>query len=304
MHGLLLIHKESGMTSHDVVAKARRVFKTKAIGHTGTLDPMASGLMVLLIGEATKLSQYILEQNKAYRLTAELGKTTDTLDITGQVLSTSDKVVSLQKVQEEIEKLQGDLQLPVPIYSATKVDGKKLYEYAREDKPVEVPIKKMTFFDLKIENQSEKELTVFMRCSKGAFVRAWIHRLGEILGTGAVMTALERTESMPYRLEQATTLAEADLVADKTTLKNFVPMTHVLPGTPIIRIQGQDLVMMGNGMISHSLKNRLISTYKPDGENLVKIVSHENNELVALIGFEPGKGFVIRRVFRYEEEKK
>ena len=151
MHGLLLIHKESGMTSHDVVAKARRVLKTKAIGHTGTLDPMASGLMVLLVGEATKLSQYILEQNKAYRLTAKLGETTDTLDSTGKITSTSDKVVSRDEVAKEIHQLQGDLQLPVPIYSATKVDGKKLYEYAREDKPVEVPIKKMTFFDLKIE---------------------------------------------------------------------------------------------------------------------------------------------------------
>lgn len=300
MHGLLLIHKESGMTSHDVVAKARRVLKTKAIGHTGTLDPMASGLMVLLVGEATKLSQYILEQNKAYRLTAKLGETTDTLDSTGKITSTSDKVVSRDEVAKEIHQLQGDLQLPVPIYSATKVDGKKLYEYAREDKPVEVPIKKMTFFDLKIECQGDKEVCVFMRCSKGAFVRAWIHRLGEVLGTGAVMTALERTESMPYTLDQALKLQDAEGVEDKTTLKNFIPMTNVLPGTPIIRVQGQDLIMMGNGMISHSLKNRLISTYKPDGENLVKIVSQDTNELAALIGFEPGKGFVIRRVFRYE----
>lgn len=300
MHGLLLIHKESGMTSHDVVAKARRVLKTKAIGHTGTLDPMASGLMVLLVGEATKLSQYILEQNKAYRLTAKLGETTDTLDSTGKITSTSDKVVSRDEVAKEIHQLQGDLQLPVPIYSATKVDGKKLYEYAREDKPVEVPIKKMTFFDLKIECQGDKEVCVFMRCSKGAFVRAWIHRLGEVLGTGAVMTALERTESMPYTLDQALKLQDAEGVEDKTTLKNFIPMTNVLPGTPIIRVQGQDLIMMGNGMISHALKNRLISTYKPDGENLVKIVSQDTNELAALIGFEPGKGFVIRRVFRYE----
>lgn len=301
LHGLLLINKPSGITSHDVVARVRRILNTKSVGHAGTLDPIASGLMVLLIGEGTKLSHYILEQNKAYRLTARLGQTTDTFDTTGKILTSTDQRPQVGEVLSAALNLKGELDLPVPIFSATKIDGKKLYEYAREDKPVEVPIKKMTFFDLKLEHQDSDSISMFLRCSKGSFIRAWIQKLGEVVKVGAVMSALERVESMPYRLDQAVTFEELEACEKTDTMKGFVPMIACLQGAPLIRIKGQDQVMMGNGLISHDLKNMLIGVFRPESAEVpIKIVSQATGELLALVGLEPNKGFVIRRVFRYQ----
>ncbi len=297
IHGLILLNKPSGMTSHDVVARVRRILGTKSVGHSGTLDPMASGLMVLLIGEATKLSQYILERNKGYRVRAQLGIRTDTLDTTGQVLETNSDIPSREKVREEALRLHGEMELPVPIFSAAKVDGKKLYEYAREGRPVEVPMKVMNFFDLQIEDQGEDWIDLSLRCSKGSFIRAWVEKLGQNLKVGAAMSRLERTESLPYFLHQAITLEELE---KEGPARGFIPMPATLTEAKVIRIKGQDQVMMGNGLISHDLRTQLICTFQPGRDEVVKILSQDTGDLLALVGLEPGKGFVIRRVFRYD----
>src|SRR5258708_717792 len=138
-HGLLLVHKSSGMTSHDVVARARRILRTREIGHAGTLDPLASGLMVLLVGRATKLSDYILNGDKAYQAVVQFGVITDSMDITGQVLTEKPVTFSEAEMLAAIEKLRGEIELEVPKYSAIKVEGRKLYEYARKDQEVVVP---------------------------------------------------------------------------------------------------------------------------------------------------------------------
>ncbi len=302
LHGLLLLNKPAGLTSHDVVARTRRILQTKSVGHSGTLDPMASGLMVLLIGEATKLSQYILERNKAYRVRAQLGTRTDTLDMTGTVLKTSTDIPSKEKVHSEALGLAGDFEWPIPIFSAAKVEGRKLYEYARAGEAVEIPKKVMSFFDLDIEDQGPDWIDVFIRCSKGSFIRSWVHELGERLGCGAAMSKLERTESLPYHLSQATSFEEleAQIAKGETNLKGFVPMSATLSEAKVIRIKGQDQVMMGNGLISHDLRSHLIATFQPGRDEVVKILSAGTGELLALIGLEPGKGFAIRRVFRYQ----
>jgi tRNA pseudouridine55 synthase len=301
LHGLLLLNKPAGLTSHDVVARTRRILQTKSVGHSGTLDPMASGLMVLLIGEATKLSQYILERNKAYRVRAQLGIRTDTLDMTGQTLQTSQEIPTQEKVRAEALGLAGDFEWPIPIFSAAKVDGKKLYEYARSGEEVAIPKKVMSFFDLEIEDQTPEWIDVFIRCSKGSFIRSWVSELGERLGCGAAMSKLERTESLPYHLSQATTFEEleAEVASQAETYKGFIPMSATLGDAKVIRIKGQDQVMMGNGLISHDLRSHLISTFQPGKDEVVKILSVQTGELLALIGLEPGKGFAIRRVFRY-----
>lgn len=298
LHGLLLINKPSGITSHDVVARVRRILNTKSVGHSGTLDPLASGLMVLLVGEGTKLSQYILEKNKAYRVRAQLGIKTDTLDTTGQTLETNSNLPSQDVVRKAALELNGEMELPVPIYSAAKIDGKKLYEYAREGQEVRIPNKVMHFFDLKIEDQGSDWIDVFLRCSKGSFIRAWVNQLGENLKVGAAMSRLERTESSPYHLSQAITLEELE----KNGLppeKGFIPMTATLTDAKVIRVRGQDQVMMGNGLISHDLRTQLISVFQPGRDEIIKILSQESSELLALIGLDEGKGFAIRRVFRY-----
>jgi len=304
LHGLLLINKPSGMTSHDVVAIARRLLGTKSVGHSGTLDPLASGLMVLLIGEGTKLSQYILERDKAYLVRAQLGLETDTLDTTGTTVNTFPVEVSESQVRSMALGLQGELSLPVPIYSAVKIAGQKLYEYARKDQAVEVPMKNMNFYDLEVKAQGKDWIDVFMRCSKGSYVRAWVHLLGQKLGTGAAMSALLRTESTPYSLNQAISLEQLEDRVMKAPISEdipgFIPMSATLPHFKVTRVQGQDQAMIGNGLISHDLRSRLITLFQPGRDEGIKVISQRSGELLALIGLEPGKGFVIRRVFRYE----
>lgn len=306
-HGLLLIDKPTGLTSHDVVAKVRRIMGTKSVGHSGTLDPLASGLMVLLIGEATKLSQYILEQNKAYKVKAKLGLTTDTLDITGQALKTEVVKVSLVQIRNAAMSLSGEMQLPIPLFSAAKVDGKKLYEYARQGQEIEPPLKVMNFFDLEFHSQGPDWVEMSMHCTKGSFIRSWVHLLGQKLGCGAAMSELRRTESQPYKLDQALTFEELenqmrDLPRDQQPQgRGFVPMLATLPQAKLIRVKGQDRVMISNGLISHDLRTLLIGSFQPGRDDVIKILAQETGELLALIGIEPKKGFVFRRVFRYEE---
>lgn len=183
-HGVLLINKSAGMTSHDVVAKVRRALSTREVGHAGTLDPMARGLMVLLIGEATKLSHYVLEREKAYSLRAQLGIVTDTLDTSGATLETKPVLSSEFSVREAALALQGELSLPVPIYSAVKVQGQRLHEYARKEQDVVVPMKLMKFFDLDVTAQGPDWIDLNLRCSKGSYVRSWVHLLGQKLAAG------------------------------------------------------------------------------------------------------------------------
>ena len=306
MHGLLLVDKPVGLTSHDVVARVRRLLSTREVGHSGTLDPLASGLMVLLIGEATKLSQYVTEGNKSYEVGLRLGITTDTLDITGRVLTEKQIQVSAEDVLAKALSLTGELQLPVPIFSAKKIDGKKLYEYARNNEAVDIPYKQMTFWNIKnlpsritaesgSENRSEKVFS--LSCSKGSFIRSWVSLLGETLQCGATMSSLIRTESHQFHLNQAITLEHLEQKSMPERLQMLIPMDQALPEVKRIRIGGKDQALMKNGQISHQLKIQLISMFNPDLDQIIQILPEERGQLLALIGLEAGTGFKIKRVF-------
>lgn len=299
-HGLFLINKPTGITSHDLVAQARRVFKTKEVGHSGTLDPMASGLMVLLLGNATKLSQYVMDGDKAYRAEVLLGVKTDTLDVTGKILEEVEvKPEHIQKIPEAIKSLDGEFEWPVPMYSAVKVQGQKLYEIARSDKPVEVevPIKPMKFWNLKQLSENAQSFWVDMECSKGSFVRTWIEKLGEKIGTGASMKSLVRTFSSPFKLEQALTLEETDSkIKAGEVPSNFVPMNWALPHLKKARINSFDQNMLLNGQISHDLRRQLIGLVDPEVSCLIQAMSLRDEQLLALIAYEKGQGFKIKRV--------
>lgn len=307
-HGLLLVRKPSGISSHDLVQKVRRSLSIKEVGHAGTLDPLAEGLMVLLLGEATKLSSFVLEENKQYEVTLLTGKETDTLDITGTV--TKENVMSIDDHQiiEAGLTLQGEFFWEVPLYSATKVEGRKLYEYAREGvSEVKAPLKTMSFWGNEYLGKfSGHQFRFRLNCSKGSFIRTWVEQLGKRLGCGAVMTELTRTISNPYLLSQAVSLDK--IIEHNKSLLNpeiikeatyFIPLLKTLPKSKIIRVNGLTEVLIRNGQISHELKIRLIVAFDPEKDQLVKILSHRPEELVALIGFDPEKGFVVRRVFRY-----
>jgi tRNA pseudouridine55 synthase len=302
INGLLLVKKPSGVTSHDLVDRARKIFQTREVGHAGTLDPLASGLMVLLLGQATKLSPYIMDGDKAYTVEVQLGLKTDMLDITGKTVE--EKPVGeehIQNITATLKLFEGEFQWPVPMYSAVKVGGQKLYELARENKVIETPKKVMKFWNLKQTSDSAVTFWVELECSKGSFIRTWVDQFGDKLGTGACMKSLIRTKSAPYSLDQALTLEETKLgLENKEALKNFVPMSWALPLTKKARVQTFDQTLLLNGQISHDLRRLLIGLVNPEESCLLQAVSMKDNRLLALIAFEKGQGFKIKRVFNTE----
>lgn len=294
-HGLLLVNKPSGCTSHDVVAAVRKVFKTKEVGHSGTLDPLASGLMVLLIGEATKLSSYVTEGDKSYQVDVRLGFETDTLDITGQVVAEKPVQSTREQIVNKALSLHGEMNLPIPLYSAKKIDGKKLYEYAREQIQVEIPSKKMKFWDIEDHSESEdKKISFQLSCSKGSFIRSWVKLLGDELGCGATMSGLIRTASHQQKLSNAIDLET--LKMDENPERHLISLNAALPEVKKIKIKGQDLNLLRNGQISHNLRSKLIIIFNPEKDQYVQVVD-SHARLIALIGNELGKGFRIKRVF-------
>ncbi len=302
INGLILVDKPVGITSHDVVSKVRRILGTRRVGHSGTLDPLASGLMVLLIGDGTKLSRYVLEENKSYELCFELGKTTDTLDITGEVLSEEPVDISLEKLQEAVNDFEGVFNWSVPRYSAVKIAGKKLYEYAREGVEVERPVKKMKFWDVKSLELGSKHGRISLSCSKGSYIRSWVDELGKHLGCGAVLTELRRMSSQPYEVSQSVTLkalqGEMDERGCVEHLESFIPMQGTLPHWKACSVSGRNEALLCNGQISTDLKGRLGSFVGLEGDlSGVKVLSGENQKLLALVHFIPGSGFQIGRVF-------
>ncbi|MBC7458859.1 MAG: tRNA pseudouridine(55) synthase TruB, partial [Bdellovibrionaceae bacterium] len=243
--------------------------------------------------EATKLSNYITEGDKSYQVDIRLGVETDTLDITGQVISEKPVHSTESEIINMAMSLFGEMDLPIPIYSAKKIDGKKLYEYAREEIAVVIPTKKMKFWD--VENKShEKRISFQLACSKGSFIRSWVKLLGEELGCGATMSGLIRTSSHKQKLSDA-----IDLEALKTELnpeRHLVSLDQALPEVKRIKVKGQDLNLLRNGQISHDLRSRLIIMFDPEKDQYIQVLNPEQ-KLLALIGVEPGKGLKIRRIF-------
>lgn len=299
-HGIALVKKPAGITSHEVVARARRVFGTTSVGHCGTLDPLATGLLVLLIGEGTKLSQYILEGDKSYRVGVLFGQETDTLDVTGTVLKTYDTRPKPDLIKSTGEELSGEFNWAVPKYSAKKIDGKKLYEYAREGEEVAIPTKTMKFWGVHcVDVHPEGQRATFdISCSKGSYIRSWAEQLGSRLGCGACMETLERTSSVPYSLSQANTLEEiAESLGRNRKPDSLIPLDKSLSNSKKLRIRGLDARLFANGQISFDLRTRLIQTFNPKADEYLFVVGSESEKPLGVVGVEPGKGFVIRRVF-------
>ncbi len=305
LNGLLLIDKPDGLTSHDVVARVRRILGLRAVGHAGTLDPIASGLLVLLLGEGTKISDYVLNGDKAYEVTVRLGVTTDTLDRAGKTLEEKPVSVTEDQVRDAVKKLTGVLQLQVPAHSAVKIDGKKLYEYARKDQEIELPIREMDFRTTNLSRIELPLVTVSMSCSKGSYVRAWASKLGEILGCGGHVQELRRTVSEPYRVEQAIGLEVLEELWKNSAARDgsilgpaWIPLKDTIPSFRTLRVDGREEVLMRNGQIANKLQTQLLSLVPVTGVAPgVKVISSDTDDMVALLVPEPGQFFRIKRVF-------
>ena len=248
MDGILNIIKPTGMTSHDVVFKIRKKLRIKKVGHTGTLDPNASGVLPICIGQATKISQFLLEKEKAYRAVCRLGIITDTQDLDGKVLHKHPVSVSEEQLKKALAAFQpGYDQLP-PMYSALKVRGRKLYEYAREGIEVERDTRPVTIPTLKLLDFDPPEFSMEIACSKGTYIRTLCHDIGEKLGCGGAMAALERTRSGPFAIDQGTDLA-AFLEMEREEISRLLfPVDFPLSHYPKFQVpkQWEKLALNGN----------------------------------------------------------
>lgn len=214
MNGILLVNKPSGMTSRDVVNKVSKILGTKKIGHTGTLDPMATGVLVLCIGTATKLVEMLTATTKEYEAEMALGIKTDSYDITGYVLENNSVIKKEEEVRAALMNMQGSYEQEVPIYSAVKINGKKLYEYARENKQVELPKRMVTISNIELlELKEEQKHTIFSficTVSKGTYIRSLICDIAKKLNTVGCMTKLNRVKQGDFTLEQCYSLEQIE----------------------------------------------------------------------------------------------
>lgn len=217
MDGIVNVYKECGFTSHDVVAKLRGIFHMKKIGHTGTLDPDAMGVLPVCVGKATKVCSLLTDQDKTYQAGVRLGVSTDTQDLTGTIINTCQVDVTEEQIREVLDKFVGEIQQIPPMYSAVKVNGKRMYELARQGKEVERKPRKITIHNIQIESMDllKNEFSIEVTCSKGTYIRTLCHDIGEQLGCGAAMKSLVRTRVGNFLLEEAQTLAEIERAVQK-----------------------------------------------------------------------------------------
>ncbi|MGN0307691.1 MAG: tRNA pseudouridine(55) synthase TruB [Lachnospiraceae bacterium] len=229
INGILNMDKPSGFTSHDVVAKLRGIIGQKKIGHTGTLDPEAVGVLPVCLGSATRACDFLTQKDKEYIADVRLGITTDTQDITGRVLKKCKVEVTASQVEAAIQGFSGDYEQIPPMYSALKVNGKKLYELAREGKEIERKARKVHIREIEILKMELPCFTIRVNCSKGTYIRTLCHDLGEKLGCGAVMESLQRTRSGIFTKETALTLEQVEqLMKEGRKAGKENPLSEVL----------------------------------------------------------------------------
>ena len=215
MNGIIVINKPAGYTSHDVVAKVKKILKIKKVGHTGTLDPNATGVLPLLLNDGTKLSKYLINHNKEYEVTLKLGIKTDTLDGEGKILekiNVDEKILEEENVKEVLENFIGKQKQVPPMYSAIKVNGKKLYEYARKGETLELEPRNIEIYNIELQNidKSKKEILFKVSCSKGTYIRSLCEDIASKLGTIGYMSNLNRTRVGNFKIEDAIKIEELE----------------------------------------------------------------------------------------------
>lgn len=283
MNGAIIINKPKGFTSRDVINKLNKILNIKQIGHTGTLDPMATGVLICLVGRATKLSNILTNQDKEYIASFKLGILTDTLDITGKILKEEKFIYNKNDIIKAIDSFKGIYNQEVPAYSAVKINGKKLYEYARSNEEVILPKREVNIFDIKLLSIKKDIITIKTKVSKGTYIRSLIRDIGNILGTSATLTDLERTTLGNFNIKDTNTLE--DVINNKY---NFHSIIDILKEYPKEEINPDMLFKVKNGQILEksikdyllfTVSNQEIALYKRYDENYIKpsIMFYINN---------------------------
>lgn len=261
MNGVIIINKPKGYTSHDVVNVLRKKLNTKKVGHTGTLDPNATGVLPILVETATKISKYLIEHEKTYIATIELGKKTDTADAEGKVIEedTNMKDISKEGIKCVIKSFLGKQSQVPPMYSAIKVDGKKLYEYAREGKKVELKPREIEIFDINLIEYNNKEIKFSVRCSKGTYIRILCEDIAEKLGTIGYMKELQRTSINEFKIENSISIDDLDNINIE---EEIISIEKVFEDKPKIDLNNRKLELFLNGVqLTHDLDDGLYRVY-------------------------------------------
>ena len=246
-NGIIVIDKGPNWTSMDVCAKLRGIFQEKRIGHAGTLDPMATGVLPVFVGRATRAVEFAGEGEKEYVAGLRLGLVTNTQDTSGETLEEHPVSVTQEELERVLEQFRGEIDQVPPMYSAIKINGKKLYELARKGREVERPARKVTIHSLTLESrEGEADFTIRVRCSKGTYVRTLCHDIGQALGCGGCMSSLRRTMAAGFTLEDAVTLDEVQQAEDPAKL--LLPVDAYFAGRPVLLLKPELEKKVRNGM--------------------------------------------------------
>lgn len=265
VNGILVMDKSEGWTSHDVVAKLRSVLGERRVGHAGTLDPMATGVLPVFVGRATRAVEFAAVGDKEYIAGLRLGEITDTQDITGNVLERRTVEATREQLVKSLEGFRGNLMQLPPMYSAIKQNGKKLYELARTGKEVERTPRPVTIYKLELEGQpARQEYLLRVVCSKGTYVRTLCHDIGQALGCGGVMCSLRRVRAAGFQLEQAVTMDA--LLNHPEPRSLLLPVDTCFMQYPALTIDGRQLTKARNGAaFSYQAQPGLYRVYDADG---------------------------------------
>lgn len=288
INGIINVYKEQGFTSHDVVAKLRGILKMKKIGHTGTLDPDAVGVLPVCLGKGTKLCDLLTDKDKTYETVLLLGQTTDTQDTSGTILTQKEAVYTEEEIKEAVAEFVGDIMQIPPMYSALKVNGKKLYELAREGIEIERKARPITVFQIQIqeintisvieeatgENLTQMEVRMTVHCSKGTYIRTLCHDIGERLGCGGCMKELKRTQVANFLIEDSLKLSDLEQLKREDKIESVVvAVDEMFPKAPKVTVAKDfsKFIYNGNTFTKRHLKDKIDS----DGLAEVRVYDSE-----------------------------
>ncbi len=292
MNGILVIDKPEGLTSHDVVARLRRILKTKKIGHTGTLDPFATGVLVMLVGKATRLARFLDKDEKSYEAVVRFGFETDTGDRTGSRQSAvSSQQLTVKDIEQVLPEFMGEISQVPPMYSAKKVKGKKLYELARkgieiERKPVAVKISELRITNCELREEDPtpetQDFQLIVTCSAGTYIRTLAEDIGRKVGVPCHLAELRRTKAGKFGIESAITLEKLEQIVDEEKLDEIlISMNEAISHLPERKLDGSELKRVQNGMkVGASFEGKDVQQVRltDEAENLVAIGEYDNEK--------------------------
>ncbi|MBY6179688.1 MULTISPECIES: tRNA pseudouridine(55) synthase TruB [Staphylococcus] len=297
-NGILPVYKERGLTSHDVVFKLRKILKTKKIGHTGTLDPEVSGVLPVCIGTATRVSDYVMDMGKSYNATITLGESTTTEDQTGEVIDKIDvqeNAININKVDAVLKQFEGIIEQVPPMYSSVKVNGKKLYEYARKGETVERPVRKVNIDSIARTSELQFEdgkchFNIEVKCGKGTYIRTLATDIGKQLGYPAHMSLLTRINSGGFDIQDSITLDQISQLHEQDTLQsNLFPLEYGLKSLPKIYVSDENIKtrILNGQKFNKKQFNQMI-------EQQLVFIDSETEEVMAIYIQHPDKNHEIK----------